>query len=48
VNGSFLEWKKGLWLDLRLGIAGKRLVDPTEWHGVPVVGMEVELEKLGG
>jgi hypothetical protein len=43
-----VEWKEGEWLDLGLGIAGKKLVDPTEWHGVIAVGMEVELENLGG
>jgi hypothetical protein len=44
VNGAFL------WLNGRKesGIARKKLVDPTEWHEVAVVGMEVELEKLGG
>jgi hypothetical protein len=41
-----VEWKEGEWLDLGLGIAGKKLVDPTEWHGVAVVGMEIELESL--
>jgi hypothetical protein len=43
-----VEWKEGEWLDLGLGISGKKLVDPTEWHVVAVVGMEVELEKLSG
>jgi hypothetical protein len=42
-----VEWKKGEWLDLGFGITGKKLVDPTEWHGVAVVRMKVELEKLG-
>jgi hypothetical protein len=50
VNGAFLLWngRRGVWLDLMLDITEKKLVDPTEWHGVTVVGMEVELEKLGG
>jgi hypothetical protein len=35
MNGIFLLWngrKEGEWLDLGLGITGKKLVDPTEWH----------------
>jgi hypothetical protein len=31
-----------------LGITEKKLMDSTEWHGVAVVRMEVELQKLGG
>jgi hypothetical protein len=44
----FVEWKEGERLDLGLGITEKKLMDSTEWHGVAVVRMEVELQKLGG
>jgi hypothetical protein len=35
-------------MDLGLSIAGKKLVDPTEWHGVVGIRMKVELEMLSG
>jgi hypothetical protein len=42
---SVVEWKKREWLNLGSGVARKKLVDPTECHGVAVVRMETELEK---